>query len=131
MLPLEAGVEVISVYSLAFKRFLEIARALTLDTRVVTDNDKRPDTVQEKYKEFENDKNIRICFSTDTNLFTLEAHLVALNDLAKLNKVLDTSFETKECLLIYMLANKTECALLIFESKEAIVLPQYIEDAIQ
>jgi predicted ATP-dependent endonuclease of OLD family len=45
-LPLEAGIEVISVYSLAFKRFLEIARALTLDTRVVTDNDERPDAVK-------------------------------------------------------------------------------------
>jgi predicted ATP-dependent endonuclease of OLD family len=130
-LPLEAGIEVISVYSLAFKRFLEIARALTLDTRVVTDNDERPDAVKEKYKEFENDRNIRICFSTDKSLFTLEAHLVALNDLANMNKVLGASCETKENLLSHMLVNKTECALMIFESKEPIALPQYIEDAIQ
>jgi predicted ATP-dependent endonuclease of OLD family len=38
-MPLEAGVEVISVNALAFKRFLDIAKLLEIDTYVVTDND--------------------------------------------------------------------------------------------
>jgi predicted ATPase len=37
--PLDDGVEVITVNSLAFKRFLDIARTLDLDVVVVTDND--------------------------------------------------------------------------------------------
>lgn len=42
-MPLDKGVEVISVNSLAFKRFLDIARLLKIDVTVVTDNDgKRP-----------------------------------------------------------------------------------------
>jgi predicted ATP-dependent endonuclease of OLD family len=131
VLPLQEGVEVISVYSLAFKRFLEIARALRIDTRVVTDNDGMAESVSEKYKEFEGKENIRIHFSSDNSLFTLEVHLVALNDLAKLNKILSTSFDTKEDLLNHMLSNKTDCALKIFESAESITVPAYIDDAIQ
>ena len=38
-LPLEDGVDVISVGSLAFKRFLEIGKRLNLKIQVVTDND--------------------------------------------------------------------------------------------
>ena len=105
VLPIEAGVEVISVYSLAFKRFLEIAKPLNIDTRVVTDNDGRAEGVREKYKEYADDKNIRICFSSDNNLNTLEKHLVSLNNLSKLNRILGASFQTTDELLKYMLGH--------------------------
>ncbi|HEY1209813.1 MAG TPA: AAA family ATPase [Terracidiphilus sp.] len=131
VLPIEAGVEVISVYSLAFKRFLEIAKPLNIDTRVVTDNDGRVEAVIEKYKDYVDDKNIRICFSKDNNLKTLEMHIVLLNDLNKLNRILCASFRTTDDLLEYMLGNKTEYALKIFESEETIAVPDYIEDAIK
>jgi len=131
VLPLEAGVEIISVYSLAFKRFLEIAKPLNIDTRVVTDNDGSAEAVKEKYKDYADDKNIRICVSSDNNLNTLEKHLVSLNDLAKLNRIVGTSFKTTDELLKYMLSNKTDYALKIFESVEPITLPDYIEDAIK
>jgi len=131
VLPIEAGVEVISVYSLAFKRFLEIAKPLNIDTRVVTDNDGRVEAVIEKYKDYVDDKNIRICFSKDNNLKTLEMHIVLLNDLNKLNRILCASFRTTDDLLEYMLGNKTEYALKIFESEETIAVPDCIEDAIK
>lgn len=38
-LPIEDGVDVISVQSLAFKRFLDIANLLNKNVAVITDND--------------------------------------------------------------------------------------------
>jgi putative ATP-dependent endonuclease of the OLD family len=128
--PLQAGVEVISVNSLAFKRFLEIAKSLNLQTSVVTDNDGDAAAVKEGYAEYSND-NIRICYSTDNLLYTLETHLCRLNSRDKLNGILGKHFEDDEKLLEYMLKNKTECALKILESKETISIPEYIQDAIK
>lgn len=51
-LPLEDGVDVISVGALAFKRFLEIAEPLTLDVRVVTDNDGDVLALKSKYAHY-------------------------------------------------------------------------------
>ena len=53
-LPLEDGVDVISVGSLAFKRFLEIAALLNLNVRVVTDNDGDVTALKVKYSAYLN-----------------------------------------------------------------------------
>lgn len=129
--PLQFGVEVISVNALAFKRFLEIAKLLKLSVCVVTDNDRRPEAVSARYQEYANEENIRICFSPDKDLFTLEKHLLALNCRSKLNRVFHTSFASDADLLDHMLSHKAECALALFESPETFVTPKYIEDAIQ
>lgn len=129
-LPLADGTEVITVNSLAFKRFLYIAQLLDVDVRVVTDNDEKPDKVTEKYKEFENNNNISVHFDDDADFPTLEPQLLKANDLATLNKVLEKDFETDEQLLDFMKSNKTDCALKLFETTEEINFPQYIEDAI-
>ncbi|HVJ04950.1 MAG TPA: TOPRIM nucleotidyl transferase/hydrolase domain-containing protein [Candidatus Saccharimonadales bacterium] len=129
--PLQAGVEVISVNSLAFKRFLEIARLLKINTRVVTDNDKNAAAVNQKYEEFAKEENIRICFSTDDTLYTLEVHLLSLNGRAKLNKIFTKSFPSDDELLDYMIKNKTECALRVLDSPELVAIPKYIQDAIE
>lgn len=129
-LPLADGTEVITVNSLAFKRFLYIAQLLEVDVCVVTDNDRKPKNVTEKYKEFETDRNISIHFDVDPKFPTLEPQLLKANDLAKLNKILGKGFATEEELLAYMEGSKTNCALKVFETDEAINFPKYIEDAI-
>ena len=58
-MPLEDQVEVISVNSLAFKRFLDIAVLLDLDVTVVTDNDGDPEKVGARYAEYGDQANIR------------------------------------------------------------------------
>ena len=50
--PLERGVDVISVRSLAFKRFLEIAVLLDLTVCVVTDNDGDIEQLEKKYYDY-------------------------------------------------------------------------------
>jgi len=129
--PLQDRVEVISVNALAFKRFLEIARALKIKACVVTDNDGDVAAVKRKYAEYEGEKHIRICFSKDGRLKTLEPHILSANGREKLNRVLGKSFSTDEELLSYMAENKTECALKIFESTERIGVPEYIQDAVE
>jgi predicted ATP-dependent endonuclease of OLD family len=128
--PLESGVEVISVRALAFKRFLDIAALLELNVVVVTDNDGKPDNVVEKYADYAGHQNIKICYSADAALQTLEPQLLAANGREKLNTVLGRNDATDDALLSFMEANKSECALRFFDTKEAVTIPQYIQDAI-
>jgi energy-coupling factor transporter ATP-binding protein EcfA2 len=129
--PLQTGVEIISVNALAFKRFLEIAKALKLDTCVVTDNDHNARAVEDKFAEYSNESCIHLCYSTDNSLHTLEVHLQRLNAREKLNRIFGSQCEDEAKLLDYMLNNKTECALKILESSEIIAMPEYIRDAVR
>ena len=145
-LPIENGIDVISVGT-AFLRFLEIAEKLNKPVAIVTDNDGDVAAVQKKYSEYigANAKpNITICFDSTIdsgtlvigsknkpfNYNTLEPKFLKENGRDKVNTVLGTSFTNDDDLHKHMKANKTECALKIFETKEDIKFPQYILDAI-
>ena len=144
-LPIENGIDVISVGT-AFLRFLQIAEILNKPVAVVTDNDGDVEAVQKKYSDYlrANAKpDISICFDSiiDTgslligakdkpfNYNTLEPKFLKENGRDKVNAVLGTSFTIDDDLHKYMKANKTECALKIFETTEEIKFPQYILDA--
>lgn len=148
-LPVEDGVEVISV-GISFLRFLEIAAIIGKPTCVVTDNDGDFVAIQKKYSEYlgANKKpHIDICVdpTVDTgtlmvgtkkyNYNTLEPKLLKVNSRVSLNAVLGTAHATDDDLRIYMRANKTDCALKIFNYKNtaarSVQYPQYILDAIK
>jgi putative ATP-dependent endonuclease of the OLD family len=129
--PQSDGIDVISVRSLAFKRFLSIAKALEINAVVVTDNDGKPEKVKARYAEFEGDTSIRICVSDNGNLPTLEPQMLAANSLAILNKALGTAYSTDDEIRDHMTDDKAGWALRLFESDEAINYPAYIEDAIK
>jgi putative ATP-dependent endonuclease of OLD family len=145
-LPIENGIDVISVGT-AFLRFLEIAEKLNKPVAVVTDNDGDVAALQRKYSNYigANAKpNITICFDSTVdhgtlligsknkpfNYNTLEPKFLKENGRDKVNSVLGTAFTNDDDLHKYMKANKTECALKIFETTEEIIFPQYILDAI-
>jgi len=127
-MPLDAGVEVISVGALAFKRFMAIAEVVNKPVAVVTDNDGKPAEARGRYAT--KAKNIRLCISGDATLPSLEQQLVASNDLMTINAVLGKSFGTAEEARIWMTANKTEAALRIFDASAAMNYPDYIRDAV-
>lgn len=142
-LPIEDGIDVISVGT-SFLRFLQIAERLSKPVCVVTDNDGNVDAVESKYASYlgENSKaNIKICFDQEVdggnliiagkpfNYNTLEPKLVKANGAIKINSILGTSLNEDD-LHKYMKSNKTDCALAIFESTEAITYPNYILEAI-
>ena len=117
--------------SLAFKRFLDIAVPLKLNVSVVTDNDGKSSNVSEKYKDYEDLDNIKICYSQNDDLHSLEPHIANLNSLEKLNSIFGVSKSNEEEILSYMENNKALCALRLFETAETINLPDYIKDTIK
>ena len=109
---------------------------------VVTDNDGNVDSLNKKYENYIGNnakQNIKICFDStidngallDFNYNTLEPKFLKANNLENLNKVLGTNYQSDDELHKYMKANKTECALKVFETQETLNFPQYILDAIK
>ncbi|MXS71916.1 AAA family ATPase [Flavobacteriaceae bacterium W22] len=140
-LPIEKGVDVISVGT-SFLRFLEIAEKIGTKVAVVTDNDGNVEAVKNKYKNYLDDnvkQDIKICFDSDVetgniqdfNYNTLEPKFLKANSREALNKVFQTAYQSDDDLQKHMKANKTECALKIFETQETLNFPQYILDAIK
>ena len=144
-LPIEDEVDVISVGT-TFLRFLQIGERVQKSICAVTDNDGDVDAIRNKYANYlgENTKaNIKICFDNVVDLGnlmdgnkpynynTLEPKILKVNDRFTLNKIFGTDKQTDDELRLYMLKNKTDCALSIFNSNDPLKFPQYILDAIE
>ncbi|MGQ4268599.1 ATP-dependent nuclease [Nocardiopsis changdeensis] len=131
-LPIEDGVDVISVRALSFKRFLDIATLLKRNcVTVVTDNDgKGEDVVLEKYRQYTDFENIQVCVGKGKDCKTLEPQLLRANGLDLMNEILGKNYASEEDLLKYMEDNKTTCALAIFSHGQKINMPEYILEAV-
>jgi predicted ATP-dependent endonuclease of OLD family len=130
-MPLNDGVDIITVNSLAFARFLEIAELLNVRAAVITDNDGKLAALEKKYAAFKTAKSITIHYDTDTAYKTLEPQLVKKNGLLKVNNILGKNFATEGELIAYMESQKTDTALAFFDTAEAWDAPDYIQNAIQ
>lgn len=133
-IPLDDGIDIITVNGLSFKRFLDIAKLLKINTVVVTDNDGDYEkNIIEKYKDYSLE-NIRVCYSRNNELHTLEPQVLKCNseNFDKLKQILDKNNKTEQELLDYMTNNKTDWALKVFLNKDIeLNYPEYIYDAIQ
>lgn len=129
-LPMEDGVDVIAVRSLAFKRFLEIAARLNTRVAVITDNDGSVAALNKKYEDFSSASNIQICFDADETAPTLEPQLLKANGRDVVGKVLGKAFSSDAEALMYMKANKADTALKFFETSEEWICPEYITRAL-
>lgn len=139
-LPIEHGIDVISVRGLSFKRFLRIAKLLKKKIVVITDNDGDYDAnIKEKYKDFDDCEEIKIAASTIIRgenqrlLNTLESQFMEINDLDKCLKAFGlkkVNYKDKDALISFMTKNKTEWALNVFTSSEQFIIPNYIDEAI-
>lgn len=135
-LPIEDGIDVISVRGLAFKRFLDISKKLEILTAVVTDNDgKYEEKVTKKYKDYENINCITIFADENNELNTLEPQFVeankkALKTFCKAIKINHKKYDSVEEVVDYMKLNKTEWALNLFETGEKVKYPKYINKVI-
>ncbi|MCY4019339.1 MAG: AAA family ATPase [Chloroflexi bacterium] len=129
-LPLDCGVDVITVASLAFDRFLEIAKRMKIPTVVVRDNDAKVASLDKKYEVYSSLSHINILYDRNEEYPSLEQQLLRVNGRCKLNQLLQRRFEDDLRLLNYMKDNKTECALRLFNSKEDVTIPEYIKRAV-
>ncbi len=129
-MPLDDGIDVMSVNSLAFSRFLEILKLTGNVVEVITDNDGDIDSKRlESLRGYESEYiHIHCPDNPETN--TLEPCFVKCNELDVLNRILSRDFHSKDELIKYMVNNKTEWAMAVFDSNEKVVFPRYIEDAI-
>ena len=130
-LPLDDGIDIITVGGLVFKRFMEIAKKLNKQISVVTDNDGDYTGTIERYRDYARLENIKLCVDGDNTYPTLEPQLVKANGLVAMNTLLDKNFATEEELIAFMINNKADCALRIFEKGEGVKIPPYILHAIQ
>ncbi|MFO7852630.1 MAG: ATP-dependent nuclease [Bacteroidota bacterium] len=135
-LPIEKGIDVISVRSLAFKRFLEIAKGLNHPIAVVTDNDgEYEEKITKKYEDYKNISYIQIFADKRNEYNTLEPQIVDANKdrLGRLCRALNIDgslYNSQESVVNYMKNNKTQYALSLFKTDKKISYPQYIEDVI-
>ena len=136
VLPIEKGIDVISVRGLSFKRFLEISRKTTKKVAVVTDNDGNYDNkITQKYRDYDGIAWIKICASENNELITLEPQFVDANKehLEELRSVLGVTEErypNAESIRDYMKNCKTDWALDIFCSECNFIYPDYINKAV-
>lgn len=131
-LPIQDGIDIISVSGLSFKRYLTLVKGMNKQIAIITDNDGKS---QKKHEWYDNDQTetIRFFISDDNNAKTLEPQIVAANNenLDKLCKMVGYNGECDALALAeFMQKNKTDSALSIFEAEDSIAIPQYIQEAI-
>ena len=137
LLPIENGVDVISVRGLSFKRFLDIAKRLDKKVTVVTDNDGNYEKrIRKKYQDYEDVDCIKVFASNNEDLKTLEPHFVEANkdklaDIRELIGISEADYPTQKNVSDYMEDNKTEWALAVFNSDKTYSYPAYITEAIE
>jgi putative ATP-dependent endonuclease of OLD family len=112
---------------------LEIAVLLGSDVRVVTDNDGDVLALQEKYADYLTavHPHIKICYDNNVDCPTLEPQLLKANSRDMLNAILGKAYADDAAFLKFMVGNKTDCALKMFETAEAWVTPGYLANAIE
>ena len=119
------GVHIVDIHGLSFKRYLETAQLIKNKVAIVTDND---GDIQKycvnKYSDFLNDANIKICYEEDETKSTFEMVLYCDNQ-ELCSRIFGDDARN------YMLKNKTEAAYLLLDQGEAISVPDYIRRAIE
>lgn len=127
-LPIEDGIDVMSVGGVAFKRYCELAQLIRKNVVIVTDNDGNPKSVKERYNDFSDIVNL--CVEEDKSINTLEpAVLYANKDNFEDFRIIiyhknDIKTIDYEALNKFMENNKAEWSMRVFLSDKKNQLPQ-------
>lgn len=140
-LPMEDGIDVIVVDSLAFKRYCDIAVLLKKKIVIVTDNDGDiKKNINDKYSEYLDKTNLVFIYEENEMLNTIEPSVLEVNckngePTGIFKKVISKNGsmknKDKQEILSFMTKNKAEWAFRVLESEEKINYPEYIKDAIK
>ncbi len=139
-LPIQDGVDVITVDSLAFKRYLDVAVLIKKHTVVITDNDGNiQKNIFEKYSDYHKYPFIEFTYENDESRKTLEPSIAYINNSSDDYETFASVITRKsgvnpqpiDEILAYMSDNKTEWSLRVFESDLNIKYPEYIINAIK
>ena len=140
-LPLDDGIDVIVVDSLAFKRYCDIAVLFKKKMVIVTDNDGNiQKNINDKYSDYIGESNLIFVYEKNEDLNTIEPSVLEVNcengeptELFKkvVSKKNSIKNKSKQEVLDFMKNNKAEWALRVFDSENKINYPEYIKDAIK
>lgn len=126
--PEEANVHIISVGGTSFKRYLDLAKILKIQTAVIRDNDKDYTANCVNFYTDYTDKHIKIFSDTDNNRSTFEICFYQDN-----KAICDEILGERKTLTVqeYMLKNKTDTAFSLLDNCAGkLESPQYIKDAV-
>lgn len=132
--PIEDGIDVMSVGGVAFKRYCELAKLIKKSISVVTDNDRDIDKLTSNYSKY-NDY-VTLYYEKNPELQTLEPSVLAANKnnfeefRAIVYKGKDINKKTYDDICGFMIKNKTEWSMRVFQSDKSISYPEYINQAI-
>ena len=139
-LPIDDGVDVIAVESLAFKRFADVANLIDKEVVIVTDNDGDIDgKIKKKYGGYIERDKLHFCYEKNETLRSIESSVLNVNCddghpsesfkkiISKNNSILNRNYND---VLKFMTENKSEWAFRVFEAEESINYPEYIKNAI-
>jgi predicted ATP-dependent endonuclease of OLD family len=125
----ESGITIIAVNGLSFKRYLDLAKILSIKTAIVKDNDgDYTNNCIDGYEDYVGDM-IKIFSDKDNKRYTFEICIYLGN-----KNICDNLFTSSRRSLTvqeYMLKNKTETAFALLESNEELNVPEYIKKAIE
>lgn len=140
-LPIDDGIDIIVVDSLAFKRYCDIAVLLNKRVVIVTDNDRNINSnINDKYKDYFQYDNLVFVYEQNEALNTIEPSIVAVNFdteeheanfrtvISKGDSMMKNS---RDEILDFMTKNKVEWAFRVFDSNLNIIYPEYIQNAIE
>ena len=132
--PIEDGIDVVAVDSLAFQRYCELASLISKPLTVVTDNDGNAEAVRKRYEKYTG--LVTLCVESDNTLNTLEPSVLAANldtfesfkSIIYLGK--DIESRDPDSIKSFMIGNKTDWSMRVFTSEKKINYPSYILKAI-
>lgn len=140
-LPIENGIDIITVGSLAFKRYCDLALLVNKEIVIFTDNDGDiKNKINDKYKEYLSTELVKIYYDSDENFNTLEPSMLEVNsktteafNLFKsvIGKNNSLKSRDKEGVLEFMVKNKTEWSLRVFEDNRCVKYPKHIYENIK
>lgn len=139
ILPIEAGIDIIAVNSLAFKHYCNIAVIMKKTIAMVTDNDADvTGNIVSKYEEYANSGYIKLFYEKNEALRTIEPSVLSVNcgdddqptvlfkeSISNNNSMMNRDYDE---VLKFMSNNKTEWAMRVFNAEATICYPSYIEE---
>jgi putative ATP-dependent endonuclease of the OLD family len=129
-LPIELGVDVVSMAGVSLRRGLQLCAALQRQVAAIRDNDGKPPDHWRMPLEEWLEEGVREVFIGDpADGRTLEPQLLKLNDETTLRTLFGITDEDKET-SEWMSSHKTDWALKLDESELVVEYPQYLKDAI-
>ena len=135
ILPIYNGIDIMAVGGLAFKNYCDLAKISEKKIFITTDNDGNYTKVKNKFEEYS--EYVEVFIEENKDLNTIEPSILSANKnnfnefRAIIYKRNDIDLKDYNAILNFMLKNKTEWAMRVFETQEKIKYPKHINDLLE